>query len=36
MPELTSVQYFSVYNVLSLAIAAMLASFAYFTLTRKD
>jgi bacteriorhodopsin len=36
MPELTSAQYFSVYNVLSLAIAAMLASFAYFTLTRKE
>ena len=36
MPELTSAQYFSVYNLLSLAIAAMLSSFVYFALTRNE
>ena len=36
MPELTSAQYFSVYNLLSLAIAAMLSSFVYFVLARGE
>ena len=36
MPELTSAQYFSVYNLLSLAIAAMLSSFVYFAIARSE
>ncbi len=36
MPELTSAQYFSVYNLLSLAIAAMLSSFVYFAMARSE
>ena len=36
MPELTSTQYFTVYNLLSLAIAAMLSSFVYFVLARNE
>ena len=36
MPELTSVQYFSVYNLLSLAIASMMATFVYFALVRTE
>ena len=36
MPELTSVQYFSVYNLLSLAIASMMATFVFFALVRTE
>ena len=36
MPELTSAQYLSVYNLLSLAIAALLSSFVYFALVRNE
>lgn len=36
MPELSYNQYFSVYNLLSLAIASMTASFVYFALVRKE
>ncbi len=36
MPELTSAQYLTVYNLLSLAIAAMLSSFVYFVLARRE
>lgn len=36
MPELTSAQYSFVYNLFSLAIAAMLSSFVYFALTRRE
>lgn len=36
MPELTSAQYFTVYNLLSLAIAAMLSSFVYFAMARTE
>ena len=36
MPDLTYAQYFSVYNLLSLAIASMISTFAYFALTRKE
>ena len=36
MPELTSPQYFTVYNLLSLAIAALLSSFVYFVLARSE
>ena len=36
MPELTSAQYLTVYNVLSLAIASMLATFVFFALVRHE
>lgn len=36
MPELTSAQYFTVYNVLSLAIASMMATFVFFALVRHE
>ena len=36
MPELTSAQYFTVYNLLSLAIASMMATFAFFALVRTE
>ena len=36
MPELTSAQYFSVYNLLSLAIASMMATFVFFALVRTE
>ena len=36
MPELTSTQYLTVYNLLSLAIASLLASFIYFALARRE
>jgi bacteriorhodopsin len=36
MPELTYIQYFSVYNLLSLAIASMMATFVFFALVRKE
>ena len=36
MPELTSGQFLTVYNVLSLAIAAMISSFAYFVIARRE
>ena len=36
MPELTSGQFQTVYNLLSLAIACMSASFVYFVLVRND
>ena len=36
MPELTYAQYFSVYNVLSLAIASMMATFVFFALVRHE
>ena len=36
MPELTSAQYLTVYNVLSLAIASMMATFVFFALVRNE
>ncbi len=36
MPELTSAQYFTVYNILSLAIASMMATFVFFALVRTE
>ena len=36
MPELTSAQYFTVYNLLSLAIASMMATFVFFALVRTE
>lgn len=36
LPELTLTQYSIVYNILSFTIAAMLASFVYFLITRQD
>ena len=36
MPELTSAQYLTVYNVLSLAIASMMATFVFFALVRHE
>ena len=36
MPELTSVQYFTVYNILSLAMASMMATFVFFALVRTE
>ena len=36
MPELTSTQYLTVFNLLSLAIASMLSSFVYFVLARSE
>jgi bacteriorhodopsin len=36
MPELSYTQYFSVYNLLSLAIASMLSTFVYFALARRE
>ena len=36
MPELTSAQYLTVYNVLSLAIASMMATFVFFALVRTE
>ena len=36
MPDLSSTQYFSVYNLLSLAIASMMATFVFFALVRTE
>ncbi len=36
MPELTAGQYSLVFNMLSLAIASMFASFVFFVLVRND
>ena len=36
MPDLSSAQYFSVYNLLSLAIASMMATFVFFALVRTE
>ena len=36
MPELTYAQYFSVYNLLSLAIASLMATFVFFALVRTE
>ena len=36
MPELTHAQYLTVYNVLSLAIASMMATFVFFALVRTE
>ena len=36
LPELTHGQFDLVYNMLSLAIAAMLASFAFFVMARQQ
>ena len=36
MPELTSIQFQLVYNMLSLSIAAMLGSFAFFVMARQQ
>ena len=36
MPELTSAQYLTVYNLLSLAIASLVASFIYFAFARRE